>query len=99
MTRSVHSTPEWHRNSRIVRKIIRTRLSNGEQVMCTNCGRPIQPGQLFDVGHIVDGHRGGTSQLSNLGGAHRRCNRSDGGRAGAAARVKSSRIARRLPAW
>lgn len=99
MTRGVHTTPEWHRNSRIARKVIRGRIERGEQVACTNCGRPIQPGQLFDVGHIVDGHRGGSSHLSNLGGAHRRCNRRDGGRAGAAARATSSRRARRLPAW
>jgi 5-methylcytosine-specific restriction endonuclease McrA len=94
-----HRTAEWHRNSRLVRKIIRGRLERGEEVRCTNCGKPIQHGQLFDVGHIVDDYRGGSSSLSNLGGAHRRCNRSDGGRAGAAARVKSSRQARRLPSW
>lgn len=94
---AAHRTREWHTNSRIARKIIRARLEAGDQVTCTNCGRPIQPDQRWDVGHIVDAHKGGTAHLSNLGGAHRRCNRADGGRAGARARAASTRRTRRLP--
>lgn len=96
MTRS-HSDPEYIRNARIVRKVTNARLARGEQVTCVNRGDLIHPGQRFDVGHIRGIAAGGDHSLSNLGAAHRRCNRGDGGRAGAAARFVSSRRARRLP--
>lgn len=94
-----HRTPEWHKARRIVRGVINARLERGEHVPCVNCGRPVYLGQRFDVGHIVDADKGGTVELSNLGAAHRGCNRSDGGRAGAIKTNAASRRARRLPKW
>ena len=94
-----HRKPEWHRARRIVRPVILARLKRGDHVPCVNCGRPVQLGQRWDVGHIIDADNGGPNHPSNLGAAHRHCNRSDGGRAGAAKTNRQSRKARRLPTW
>lgn len=79
-----HHTPEWHRARRLVARVITAKLEAGAAIPCVNCGRPIVLGQRWDVGHIVDASAGGGVELSNLGGAHRSCNRKDGGRLGAA---------------
>ncbi len=94
-----HRSPEWYRARRVVRAVITARLTRGEHVPCVNCGRPIVLGERFDVGHIIDADKGGTLDPSNLGGSHRSCNRSDGGRAGAIKTNAASRRARRLPRW
>ena len=94
-----HRSPEWHRARRAVRTILTPRIARGEHVPCVNCGRPVLPGQRWDVGHLIDADKGGTVSLSNLGAAHRHCNRSDGGRAGAIKTNQQSRRARRLPSW
>jgi hypothetical protein len=44
---------------------------------CVRCGRPILPGQPWDLDHADD-------RVDYLGASHRRCNRSAGGRLGAA---------------
>jgi hypothetical protein len=44
---------------------------------CVRCGRPILPGELWDLDHADD-------RAGYLGASHRRCNRSAGGRLGAA---------------
>ncbi|MGO8609797.1 hypothetical protein ACC848_43355, partial [Rhizobium johnstonii] len=65
-------------------------------------GREIQPGQRFDVGHRIDGSRGGTHDLDNLGPEHRRENRSAGGRLGAHKTNTTrgvSRTTKGLPTW
>lgn len=94
-----HKTAEYFRNSRVVRKILAGQIAAGRFVPCVNCGRAVQPGQRWDVSHIIDGYRGGTDARTNLGAGHVRCNRSAGGRAGAAMTNRASRRARRLPAW
>lgn len=94
-----HRTPEWFRNSRRVRSVLQPRIDAGSVVLCVNCGRPVTKGQKWDVGHIIDASRGGSDAVSNLGAAHVRCNRSDGGRLGAAKTNRASRKARRLPTW
>jgi 5-methylcytosine-specific restriction endonuclease McrA len=94
-----HRTAEWFRNSRKVRRILTPRIDAGSVVQCVNCGRPVVRGQKWDVGHIIDASRGGTDALKNLGAAHVRCNRSDGGRLGAVKTNAASRRARRLPSW
>ena len=92
-----HRDPLYMKNSRLVRRTTEARLKRGDQVNCGKCGRPIQPGQRYDVGHRIDASRGGTHQLSNLHPEHRRENRQAGGRIGAAATNQASRRARRLP--
>lgn len=47
-------------------------------------GGIVYPGQPFDVGHIVGLDAGGSNERSNVGAAHVKCNRSDGGKIGAA---------------
>jgi 5-methylcytosine-specific restriction endonuclease McrA len=94
-----HRTAQWFRNSRKVRGILTPRIAAGSYVPCVNCGRAVQPGQRWDVGHIIDAAKGGSDDLSNLGAAHRHCNRSAGGHAGAVVTNRASRRARRLPTW
>lgn len=94
-----HKTAEYFRASRRLRRILQPRIDAGEFVACVNCGRAVQPGQRWDVGHIIDVYRGGSDDLTNMGAAHVRCNRSAGGRAGATRTHRASRRARRLPTW
>lgn len=96
MSRAHHS-PDYHRNARIVRRTLTPKIAAGAFVPCVECGRAVVLGQRWDVGHKTSAARGGSNALSNLGAAHRRCNRSNGGKAGAAARHTASRRARRLP--
>ena len=50
---------------------------------CVDCPGIVQPGDPWDVGHIVGIFQGGGHDRSNLGPSHRRCNRSEGGKIGA----------------
>ncbi|MEX1079812.1 MAG: hypothetical protein WED09_11965 [Homoserinimonas sp.] len=92
-----HRDPLYLKNARLIRATTNARLKRGDQVNCGKCGRPIQQGQAYDVGHRIDASRGGGHELANLQPEHRRENRSSGGRAGAAATNQASRRARRLP--
>lgn len=92
-------SPLYYANARKVKAIYRPIIDAGGEPPCVNCWRGVQASQLWDVGHIIDGATGGSDDLSNLGPAHRRCNRRAGGVLGAARRHTSSRRARRLPSW
>lgn len=95
---SRHRSPEYLKNARIVRASLAARIDLGHLIPCVDCGRPIQPDQRWDVGHIVPASKGGSNGLDNLGASHRyACNRAAGGRMGAAITNASSRRARRLP--
>ena len=48
---------------------------------CVECGKPVTPDDLWDVGHITALALGG--QASIYGAAHRTCNRKAGGKLGA----------------
>ncbi len=71
------------------------------------CGRLVHPEHQWDVGHVVGVEQatrlGWTRQQiddpSNLGPAHVRCNRSDGGKEGRAKQLARTRQDRRLPSW
>lgn len=86
-----HRDPEYQRNARIVRQQVAAARRAGREVTCWRCGRPIDPEQRYDVGHL-DPH-GGPSR-SNLAAEHRYktawCigNRADGGRLAHAQRPK-----------
>lgn len=84
-----HQTPEYRRNAKTRRQQVKAAHKFGQPVPCWRCGRPIFPGQPFDVGHI-DGALGST--LRELAPEHRGENRRAGGAVGAARRE-----ARRLP--
>lgn len=48
---------------------------------CSKCGKPVLPGQPWDVDHLVPREFGGLELgADNLWPAHRSCNRSAGGR-------------------
>jgi hypothetical protein len=55
------------------RKRWAARVERGE-VSCARCGRPILPGELFDLGH--DDH----DRSRYVGAEHRRCNRATSSR-------------------
>lgn len=76
-----HRDPQYRANSKIVRSQVQRAHRLGEEVMCWRCGRDIAPGGRFDVGHL---DRTAPPTLENLMPEHIRCNRSDGGRVGAA---------------
>lgn len=98
----LHSDPQYQRNARIIRAATNAAHARGEAVPCIGCGRDIQPGQRFDVGHRIDAARGGGHDLDNLGPQHRRENRRAGGRLGATRTNNTrgtSRQSRGLPTW
>lgn len=100
-----HRAPEYLATARIVRAQVRQAWRLGRDVTCWRCGRIIEPGAPFDVGHLdPDGGHG----RDNLAPECRRCNRSHGGRIGAAltngrrvaARPRPPRVDRsRLAPW
>lgn len=99
---ATHHDPKYLRNSRIIRKTVNADHKAGRPVWCIRCGREVQPGQRFDIGHRIDASRGGTHDLTNLGPEHRGENRRAGGRLGAQKTNDQrgvSRRARGLPTW
>ena len=93
-----HRSRTFHRNARTIRAQVARLWDLGEPVACWRCGRPIHPGQPWDVGHINDS---ATSDLEDLAPEHRHgtttCigNRRAGGRLGAA--VTNGRRVERRP--
>jgi hypothetical protein len=104
-----HRTSEWAKTVRTNRPRIAATLP----APCIDCGRPVQPGQKWQVGHIVsamEGKRMGwtTAQINaptNLGPSHTKapgqkaCNQIAGGRLGAKASNQTKREDRRLFSW
>ncbi|KKX96699.1 hypothetical protein [Microbacterium sp. Ag1] len=87
-----HRDPEYVANARLVRAQVHLAWRHGDDVYCWRRGELLQPGQPFDVGHLV---AGAGHARSNLAPECRRCNRSEGGRRGAA--ITNGRAARVLP--
>ena len=44
---------------------------------CIECGRPVLPGEPWDLGHRVARALGGGNEWGNVGASHRSCNRRD----------------------
>jgi hypothetical protein len=80
-----HRSSEWVKVRNKIRPILQARINAGGLPCVNRCqmGGLVFPGQTWDVAHIIDVAKGGTDHPSNLGAAHVRCNRSDGGTAGA----------------
>jgi hypothetical protein len=107
-----HRTPEWSKTTRTMRPRLQAAIDAGG-ARCIDCGRPIVPGQRWQVGHIVSvaqaKAQGWTTQQinapSNLGPSHakspgqRACNQIAGGKLGAAASNKKRNEGKRLPSW
>ncbi|QQD75095.1 hypothetical protein I8920_09460 [Curtobacterium sp. YC1] len=99
-----HRTTSW----KLILRTTKPRVAAALPAPCVNgCGRLVEHGSTFDLGHIVDvaaaRRLGWTEQqindASNLGPAHPKCNRSAGGKAGRAIQVAASKQKRRLPSW
>lgn len=84
-----HRDPEYLAGARIVRGQVRAAWRRGEDVHCWRKGELLIPGQPFDVGHLDPD---GGHARSNLAPECVKCNRSDGGRRGAA--IANGRAAR-----
>lgn len=83
-----HRSAEYHRNARIIRKRVSSAHQGHQPVPCWRGGRPIMPGQPYDVGHLPGAR---ASALHELAPEHRHAtpgccegNRTHGGRDGAA---------------
>lgn len=93
---ALHRTPAWKALTRKARPILRAQLP----LPCVNrcrLGGIVTPGQQFDVAHLP-GHEG-LIGLEHVGAAHTACNRSDGGRHGAALTNGRRRESNGLRAW
>ncbi|WP_181435965.1 HNH endonuclease signature motif containing protein [Curtobacterium sp. MCBD17_035] len=78
---------QHHRNGGWTAKHLRVwkpRIAATLPAPCVDCGNPVFPDQQWDIGHIIPVSAGGTPTADNLGPSHRHCNRSAGGRLGAA---------------
>ncbi len=94
-----HRTSAWQRFTAKARPIIKATLpAPCVQPRC-QLGGTVYPDQRFDVAHIVPPSAGGTDTLDNVGPAHAKCNRSDGGKAGRAVQMAAKAKARRMPTW
>ena len=97
-----HKRSDWPKYSKRYRPSITATLP----APCVNAcllGGVVYPGQRFDVGHIVGVEAGGSNDRSNVGPAHVSCNRSDGGRIGAAitnaGKRASTQSGKKIRAW
>jgi len=88
-----HSDPLYIANAKIIRAQTKRAHRFGQDVDCWRCGRIIPPGARFDVGHLDPD---APPTLDNLMPEHVRCNRSNGGRIGAAI-TNTMRSARTAP--
>jgi hypothetical protein len=107
-----HRTPEWSRTTRAVRPRMQAAIDAGSAA-CIDCGRPIFPGQRWQVGHIVSvaqaKAQGWTVQQmnapTNLGPSHAKsrgqkaCNQIAGGKIGAAISNQKRNEQKRQPNW
>jgi hypothetical protein len=66
---------------------------------CIHCGRAVTAEQAWDLGHLVALVEGGHTDINSVGPAHVTCNRSDGGRIGAAMVNRRRKSARGLREW
>lgn len=94
-----HVAAGWSTISRQLRPIIAASLPQ----LCVNpkpgCPGLVETGQLWDVAHRGGGLMQPGADARDVGAAHRHCNRSDGGRRGAAVVNSKRQAARRMPKW
>ena len=94
-----HRQPGYLRISKRLRALYSPQVQAGSAPPCLDCGRPIMPGEQFDISHIIPASMGGADSMENLSISHSSCNRRAGSQLGAMAKNKTSRAARRLPDW
>jgi len=85
-----HRQKRWANHAAKARKEIAVQLP----LPCHHCGRPVHADTPWDVGHIVDLAHGGDAKAYTA--AHRSCNRSAGGKAGAA---KTNAMRKQFRSW
>ncbi|KQR86838.1 hypothetical protein [Microbacterium sp. Leaf179] len=87
-----HTDPLFLANARLVKAQVKRDHRFGNEVRCWRRGCLIEPGQPWDVGHLDPD---GGHERSNLAPECRRCNRSEGGKRGAA--ITNARRSDRRP--
>lgn len=90
-----HIAIKHNRYARRIRPVLEAMLP----MPCPHCRRPVERGTAWDVAHIVAAENGGRTELGNVVPAHRRCNRSDGGRRGAARRHRIKQTHNGIREW
>lgn len=63
------------------------------------CGKPVLPGQRWQVGHRIPKSKGGQNIASNIGASHTSCNLRAGGKLGAIKTNKKHKSQKDLRAW
>jgi len=91
-----HNDPEYRRNARLIRQQVTRARRLGLDVTCWRCGRPIDPEQRYDIGHI---NHLGRPTPDNLAPEHRGENRRHGGRQGAALQGQRRAVATGMLPW
>lgn len=96
---AIHRSSKWITFTRMARPIIARTLPAPCVDPKPGCPGLVQPGQLWDIAHLVSHHRDPFQPLvlEAVGPAHRSCNRSQGGKEGRAKQIAHTRVDQRLP--
>lgn len=95
---AIHNTAEWAALAKRMRPVFQGQIDQGMAV-CIDCGRPLLPGEKFQVGHRMAASTHPQFALAdwNLGPSHsgkgRACNQRAGGAMGAA-KTNAQRVRR-----
>jgi hypothetical protein len=96
---NAHRSTEYLRWSAKMRTRLASQVEAGTAV-CVDCGRPVLPGERWELGHKIAVALQPTALLEPglVGITHRTCNRSAGAKLGNKLRAKRRR-ANEFPAW
>jgi|GEM_PF-2781878 len=96
---SLHRSNEYLAFTKRMRPILRASLPQPCADYHGTCTGIVQPGEQFDVAHLIPLSAGGTNTMANIGVSHRRCNRKAGGSLGGHKTSARNRRRTEKPAW
>lgn len=88
-----HKDKKWTSYVKKARAIIRAQLP----LPCVECGAPVYNDDPWDVGHLFPLSQGG--DVKAYGASHRSCNRSAGGKQGAAQANATKKSRKQMRQW